>query len=90
MYSMRRLFTFALLLLALGSVSAMEASIDRDTYSPGEEGTITISLAVPAQYTRLILEVEILDNEGNLVYGDIMHSQIPEGIFDEPVMEHGP
>jgi hypothetical protein len=61
----------------MGSATAMQASIDREIYSPGEDGILTLSLDVPTHYTRLIMEVEILDGEGNLVYGDIMHSQIP-------------
>jgi hypothetical protein len=84
---MRRLSVVLFWLFAVGSVAAMEVSTDREVYSPGEEGVITVSLDVPAYYTRLIMEVEILDADANLVYGDIMHSEIPVGVFSEPFRE---
>jgi hypothetical protein len=74
---MRKLLVFPLLLAFIGTAAAMQASINREIYSPGEEGILTLSIDVPTHYTRMIMEVEILDEEGNLVYGDIMHSQIP-------------
>lgn len=84
---MRRLLVVLFCLFTIGSVVAMEASTDREVYSPGEDGVITVSLDVPAYYARLIMEVEILDADGNMVYGDIMHSTIPATAFSEPFRE---
>jgi hypothetical protein len=87
--AMLRFLVLAMLLVfsILTPCHAMQISTDRQTYSPLEEGVLSISLNVPLEYQKVIIEIEIFDEKGNLVYGDIMHSEIPEYLFSQPVTE---
>jgi hypothetical protein len=74
-------------LLFLTACSALEISTDRQVYSPLEEGSLTLYVDVPEQFQRVIIEIEILDSQGHMVYGDIMHSHIPEVYPIQSLME---
>lgn len=67
--------------------SAIQISTDRQIYSPLEDGVLTVSLNVPTDYQRIMIEIEILDSLGHLVYGDVMQSAIPEQIFGHDISE---
>jgi len=74
---MRGLFFLALIALIISPAIALTVSTDRDRYSPAEEGTINIEMDVPRELERVILEIEILDEDGAMVYADVMYTQIP-------------
>jgi hypothetical protein len=82
-----RKVSLLMFLLVFTSCHAMQISTDRQIYSPLEEGILNIYVNVPSEYQRIIIEMEIYDLNGNLVYGDIMHSEIPESLLTQPVTE---
>ena len=84
--SMRKV-SLLMFLLIFTSCHAMQVSADRQVYSPLEEGILSLSVDVPSEYQRVIIEMEIYDSNGNLVYGDIMHSEIPESLLTQHVTE---
>lgn len=84
--SMRKI-SLLMFLLFFTSCYGMQISADRQIYSPLEEGILSLSIDVPSEYQRIIIEMEIYDANGNLVYGDVMHSEIPEFLSTQHLTE---
>ena len=74
---MRRLLLLVIFALLLSPVWSLSISTDREIYSPAEEGMILIEMDVPRDFERVILEIEVLDDNGVMVYADILQTQIP-------------